>query len=173
MRDRRFRLLVNPFQYKLVKRVFLYWLIYQLSLWNFLFFWRLIAEGRGNPWEQYVRFFRDFYPMLFCFALVVPFFALDALRLSHRVVGPMNRFRSAMRQITAAQPVRRVRLRNGDELDDMLHDFNAMLEALQRRGALTLLDAVPVDSAAQDSTIRLREDAEGGSHGPTHPAQTA
>ena len=72
-------------------------------------------------------------PDLFCFALVVPFFAWDAMRLTHRVVGPLNRFRRAMREIAAGESVRLVRLREGDELDDMQRDFNAMLDQLQKR----------------------------------------
>ena len=202
MRDRRFRLIVSPFQYKLLRRVFLYWLIYQLSLWNFLFFWRLLAEGKGDPFAQYVRFFQDFYPMLFCFALVVPFFAWDAMRLTHRVVGPLNRFRRAMREIAAGESVRLVRLREGDELDDMQRDFNAMLEALERRGALQLIHSSPAvlrqqanaptldasnqaegaDAQAERVSLRnqdlpaalkLREDRDESSDGRSHPSQTA
>ncbi|HZT82103.1 MAG TPA: hypothetical protein VFA26_17885 [Gemmataceae bacterium] len=144
MRERRTVVWIDRFQSRLVLRLGLYWLVYQLALWNFLFVWRLLEEGKGDPVEQYGRFFRDFYPMLLCFLIVAPFFAWDALRFAHRVVGPLYRFRRTVQALAAGQPVRRVQLRDGDYLVEMRDDLNALLDALERQGVIRVLGpAVP------------------------------
>ncbi|HXG10718.1 MAG TPA: hypothetical protein VNK04_13255 [Gemmataceae bacterium] len=147
MREERSRIWVDPFQSKLFLRVVGYWLIYQFSLWNCLFAWRLLAEGQGNLLEQYGRFCLEFYPMLLCFLVLVPFFAWDAVRFSHRLVGPISRFRQAMQDIAAGQPVRPIQLRQGDYLSDLQDDFNAMLAALRQRGLVTTADDAAGDDA--------------------------
>src|SRR5437764_15093867 len=105
MRERRFRIWIDGFQSKLYWRIFAYGLIYQVSLWNFLFAWRLTSEGKGNLWEQYVHFFWDFYPMFFCFLLIVPFIAWDAVRFAHRLAGPIYRFRKTVQAVAGGDPV--------------------------------------------------------------------
>jgi hypothetical protein len=136
MKDERSRIWVHRFQSKLLLRVVAYWFLYQFSLWNCLFTWRLLAEGKGNLLEQYGRFCLDYYPMLLCFLVLVPFFAWDAVRFSHRLVGPIVRFRRAMQAIAAGQPVQPIRLREGDYLVELQQDFNVMLAALEQRGLM-------------------------------------
>jgi hypothetical protein len=130
--------MVNQFQGKLLWRFVVYWLIYQISVWNFLFCWQLFGEGRGNPLEQYVRFVGVNYPTLFCLAGLVPFFVWDAMRFTHRVAGPICRFRRTILAIAAGEPVRRVKLRDGDHLNELAGDINEMLDALEKRGAITI-----------------------------------
>ena len=162
MKDRRNRTLVHRFQYKLLGRLLVYGVIYQASLWNFLFFWRLIQEGKGNLAEQYSRFFHDYYPMVFCFLLLVPLFVWDVIRFTHRVVGPIVRFRKLMRDITNGQPVRLVQLRAGDQLMEMQDDFNAMLLVLNEQGAVALIDPAGSDEGRRTprSQLEAREQAD-------------
>lgn len=141
MRERRYHRLVDRFQYKLATRMTMYWLVYQFTLFNFLFCWRLLRQGPGNIVQQYGQFFMEFYPMLFCFLLLVPAFLWDAIKFYHRVAGPIVRFRQAINDVASDRPLQRVRLRDGDELLDLRDDFNAMLESLARRGAVTLTEA--------------------------------
>ena len=51
---------------------------------------------------------------------------------------PIHRFRQTLQSVTAGQPVRLLKLRDGDFLEEMKDDFNAMLEALQRQGVPAL-----------------------------------
>lgn len=136
--NRRHRVMINQFQGKLQWRLVMYWLIYQVSMWNFLFCWQLLGEGKGNPLEQYYRFIGVNYPALFCLAILVPFFAWDAMRFTHRVAGPIYRFRQTLQAIAAGEPVRQVKLRNGDHLNEVADDINEMLEALEERGVITI-----------------------------------
>jgi hypothetical protein len=143
LKNRRSRLMINRFQGKLLWRFVAYWFIYQFTMWNFLFGWHVLREGRGNPAEQHLRFFQAQYPMLIVFAILVPFFAWDALKLSHRVAGPIYRLRQTIRTIIAGQPVRRVKLRDGDHLTEVAEDVNEMLLTLEERGAITIDRSAP------------------------------
>lgn len=172
MKDRRKQMLVHEFQYKMIGRFVLYGVIYLITFWNFLFFWRLIQEGSGNVFDQYRRFFLDYYPMLLCFLLLVPFLGWDVVRFTHRLVGPIYRFRQTLQVIAAGKPVRRVRLRAGDQLTEMRDDLNAMLQALSERGALTLIDAPrPADNSP--SAVGSSNEAEDSSHVHPFPTQSA
>ncbi len=140
MRNRRHRTLVESFQHKLIVRMISYWFIYQLALWNFLFCWRLLSDGKGDFFAQFNLFLRESSPMLICFAVLVPAFAWDAVRSYHRIARPIGLFRQIARDIAEDRPVRPVRLQDGDELQGMKDDFNAMLDALASRGALTMAE---------------------------------
>jgi hypothetical protein len=151
MREDRKKVWIDGFQTRLFFRIAAYWLIYQVALLNILFVWRLLQEGPGNPLEQYGRFFLDFYPALICFVLVVPILAWDAVRFSHRLIGPLYRFRKTMQTIANGEPVRPIKLREGDFMLDMRDDFNRMLEELQRQGANVLKPADAVKEQQQRS----------------------
>ena len=157
MKDRRSRLIVNQFQSKMLLRILAYWFIYQCTLWNFLFCLNLLEDGTGSFLEQHLRFFRGHYPILICLVFLVPFFAWDAIRFTHRVSGPIHRVRQTIRAITAGKTVSRIRPRKGDQLQDMVGEFNGMLEFLQQQGVLKLSDSRPSidDSQPADASDRL------------------
>lgn len=143
MKEERKKVWVNAFQTKLFVRIGMYWLIYTVALWNLLFIWRLLSEGSGDPLDQYARFFADYWPALLCFAVVVPVLAWDAVKFSHRLVGPLYRFHQAIQTIGNGEPVQPMKLRDDDFLLEMKDDFNRMLDTLQRNGAAVLKPANP------------------------------
>jgi hypothetical protein len=145
MHEERKKVWISTIQTKLFLRTCFYWLIYQVTLWNLIFVWRLLQEGPGNPLEQYMRFLSDFAPAVLVSLALLPILAWDAVKFGHRVVGPLYRFRTTMQSITAGEAVAPVRLRDGDLLQDMRDDFNAMLESLQKRGVEVLKPATPVE----------------------------
>jgi hypothetical protein len=152
MREKRVCVWIDGFQSKLFFRILCYSLIYQVTLWNFLFVWRLLEEGPGNPIEQARGFFLSNYPMLICCLVIVPFFAWDAVRFSHRLVGPIYRFRKTIQSVTAGEKVRPIKLRDGDYLTEMRDDLNAMMGSLQARGAL-ILDVAGAGSNGQPQAV--------------------
>jgi hypothetical protein len=141
MRQERTKVWIDNFQTKLFIRMGWYWLIYQVSLWNLVFVWRLLQEGPGNLLEQYGRFCLDYAPALLGCVALAPILAWDAVKFAHRVVGPIYRFRKTMRAVAAGEAVRPIKLRQGDFLVEMQDDFNAMLDALQRQGVPVLAPA--------------------------------
>ena len=145
MADERKKIWINVFQTKLFIRIAVYWSIYMITLMNLLFVWRLIVEGPGNPLEQYLRFLVRFAPALILVALLMPAVAWDAIKYSHRLVGPLVRFRKTLQDMAAGNPVQPIKLRNGDYLTEMRDEFNAMLEALQRLGVPVLKPTDPTE----------------------------
>jgi hypothetical protein len=151
MREDRKKVWIDHVQTKLFYRIVVYWTIYQLSLINLVFVWRLVTEGAGNPLEQYGRLLIDFLPMLVGCVVLLPFLAWDAVKFGHRVTGPIYRFRKSLQALADGEAVRPIRLREGDLLTETRDDFNRMLETLQRRGYPALL---PNDPKASESSAR-------------------
>jgi nitrogen fixation/metabolism regulation signal transduction histidine kinase len=65
-------------------------------------------------------------------------FIYDAVHLTHRVVGPLYRFRQVIRAVTSGEEVALIQLRKRDYLGEMKDEFNEMLKALEQRGAVVL-----------------------------------
>ena len=162
MKEERSRIWVDAFQSRLYMRVVAYWLIAVVSVWNFLFVWRLVQEGKGDPVEQFLRFCGELYPLLICFSVLVPFFAWDAVRFSHRLVGPLVRIQKTLRTLGKCEPTRPIQLRDGDYLLELKDDLNALIAVLEQRGLLPPASAreeastaapasAPVSASAQEA----------------------
>jgi hypothetical protein len=149
--EERKKVWVDPFQTRLTLRIAVYLVLFLVVLVNFLFVWRLATQGMDNPGEKFVGMLRDYLPVGICLLVLVPVMAWDAIRFSHRLVGPMVRFRRTMQSVAQGEPVRPVKLREGDYLTDLRDDFNQMLEALQRRGVPVLKPAVGAEDEAARS----------------------
>ncbi|HVS38400.1 MAG TPA: hypothetical protein VMS17_22775 [Gemmataceae bacterium] len=147
--EERKKVWIHAYQTRILLRIGCYWLIYLVALWNLLFVWRLLAEGPGNLLDQYWRFVQDYYPPLVLFVLLLPVAAWDAVKFAHRVVGPLVRVRQTLKDIAEGKPVRPIRFRDGDYLGELRDEFNATLEALQRRGVTVLKPADPDEADAQ------------------------
>jgi hypothetical protein len=149
MREDRKKVWVDQFQTRLFVRIGVYLTVYVVGLCNLLFIWRLLEEGPGNPLEQYVSVMVDNASSLICLAVLLPVVAYDAIHFSHRLVGPLARFRRAMEDITKGEPVRPMKLRDDDYLNDLRDDFNRMLEALQKQGVPVLMPHDPSEQSQE------------------------
>ncbi len=147
--DDRKKVWVHEFQTRLTMRIAGYLALFMLVLANFLFAWKLISEGVSDPWQQFLAMLWEHLPVCILLLILVPVMAWDAMRFSHRLVGPMVRFRRTMQSIAEGEPVRPIKLREGDYLTDLRDDFNQMLESLQRRGVTVLQPTVPEQEPAQ------------------------
>lgn len=146
LHNQRKKVWIDSFQTRLAWRIVLYLALLPPVLLNLLFIWKLLSEGVHDPGEQLLALLRQFAPVGVCLLIVVPVMAWDAIRFSHRLVGPLVRFRRAVQDIACGEAVRPIKLREGDYLGEFRDDFNRMLESLQRRG----LDVVRADTNAVD-----------------------
>jgi len=99
----------------------------------------LFYEQFGNLWYQY-------WPVLVCMACMLPFFLLDALKLSNRFAGPLFRLRRHMHLLAEDKQVEPLIFREEDFCHEMALDFNRILERQKnasdsRFGDQTLTDA--------------------------------
>lgn len=151
MREERKKIWIDQFQTRLFWRILAYLVIYFITLGNLLFIWRLISDGPGNPLEQYFNSFLDYAPPLLFLVALLPILAWDALRFTHRLVGPLVRFRRAFQDLAQGKPVHPIKLRAGDFLEELRDDFNQMLETLQRQGISVLKHADPPDATPEQN----------------------
>jgi methyl-accepting chemotaxis protein len=143
--EERKRVWVDHFQTRLMWRIIGYLGLFLVVLVNFLFAWKLMLEGVHDPLGQWLEMFRDYLPVAVCLLLLVPAMAWDAIRFSHRLLGPMVRFRRTMQSIARGELVPPIKLRQGDHLTELRDDFNIMLDALQRRGVPILKPTVTAE----------------------------
>jgi hypothetical protein len=134
MKDSRVKTWVSQYQSILVRRMLLYWAVFQLSILNIMFIWGYLSDGERSASEYLAVFLPGTVPMLACFLFLAPFFCWDAVRLSHRLVGPLVRFRRAIQGLAAGERVARIELRKDDFLVDMKDDLNQLIGALQGQG---------------------------------------
>lgn len=131
------RLYVNRYlQGRVIAYVAWYWCIYHIALWHAMFLFCYLQYRRdleaGGPIqtfsELYTRFAAGHIAVIVCAAVVLPVVLWDVLKLTHRVVGPLVRFTSVLRQLAQGESVRKFQLRRGDllvGLQDALNEFLA------------------------------------------------
>lgn len=149
MAEDRKKVWVDPFQTKLSLRIGAYLVVFFVVFCNFLFAWKMLEEGPIDPAQQFLDTLRSNAPVLICLIVLVPVMAWDTIRFSHKLVGPVIRFRKTLQEMADGEPVRPIKLRDGDYLTEMRDEFNRMLEELQKRGVPVLKPADPAQ--AQDA----------------------
>jgi hypothetical protein len=134
--SKRRKVWIDRFQTTLSIRLAIYFLLYQVALWVVFFInGRLTALGESMGWTG---------PS--CGMILTPvvaiglalLFIFDAVHETHRVVGPLYRFRKTIQAVTNGEEIALIKLREGDYLQDLKDDLNAMLRALEQRGAVHL-----------------------------------
>lgn len=152
MAEERKKIWVDSFQTKLSLRILGYLGIFFVVFFNFLFAWRMLIEGPTDPAAQCLATLRENGPTFALLLALVPIMAWDSIRFTHRLVGPLVRFRRTMQAIAAGEAVRPIKLRKGDYLTEMRDDFNRMLEELQKRGVPVIKPADLVQDANAKKT---------------------
>lgn len=122
-------------QGRIIARIAGYWVLYHVVLWHALFIYRYVqhradvADGAAAlPFRQlFQQFSTDFYPVIFCAALILPVFMIDFVRMTHRIAGPLVRFRTVLGELMAGKRVKSFELRKGDLLTEFEEDFNRFL----------------------------------------------
>lgn len=138
VKNLRKRIWIDPFQTGLVVRIVAYCLIFQLAAWVFF--------ALSDQIDRYIesiggegRFFSSpFVRSMWALVLLLPPLALEVIRFSHRLVGPLFRLRNTIRAISKGEPVNLVQFRDGDLLGDLKDDFNLMLRHLEQKGLVVV-----------------------------------
>jgi methyl-accepting chemotaxis protein len=137
VRQKRKKIWIDRFQTTLCVRIAFYFILYQVAVWSLIVIERNIynvLEAVQGP-EVAARCFLFLGGAIVVLGLL---FLYDALKLAHRLVGPLYRFRQALKAVAEGDEVELMRLRQGDYLHELKDDFNDMLTALEQRGAVVL-----------------------------------
>jgi len=88
--------------------------------------------------------------------------AIHTIFVTHRVVGPLVRFRRMMREIAAGKLAQRIKLRDHDYLDDEAADLNEMSASLVARMQAVKASAEKAARSAAEAERALHGTAEHG-----------
>jgi nitrogen fixation/metabolism regulation signal transduction histidine kinase len=152
LQNARSRIWVHRFQTHLLIRISLYFFLYQVAV-------AAIFVIGCDIFQAYQDVLNQTTPA-YCVAVgagillfVGLLFISDAVKFTHRIVGPLYRFRQAFRAIAAGEEVPVLKLRKGDYLHDLKAEFNAMLEALKQRGAVVVKAPDPAVGQADPRSV--------------------
>jgi hypothetical protein len=132
------KLFVNKFfQGKTIRRVAFYWCTYHLVLWHVMFLYRymqyrgeLLAGARAQTFAAlYGQFTLEHYAVIVCALAILPLVVWDVLTYTHRVVGPLARFRHCLKLLSHGEVVTQVTIRKGDFLVDLQQSLNEFLDS--------------------------------------------
>lgn len=126
-------------QGNLMLRMVMYWAIYNVALIAAMIggnVMKVIPEvldgSRAYSASQFWSEFTDQQgPMLMAIFVLCPLLIWDMLRYSHRIAGPIHRFRKALADHVAGQPLQTVKLRNGDMLLEFQDTWNEFVRYKQ------------------------------------------
>lgn len=136
-KSQRKRIFVNcRIQGSVLLRLIGYWAVYHFVLWHSLFlfeFMRYRVEMlNGGPLmtfsELYAAFFWKYYPMLLAAVTILPLFLYDSIRTTHRIAGPLLRFKNTLKRLRNGEHIESIQLRKGDLLIDFQNEFNEFLK---------------------------------------------
>ena len=136
---KRKRLWVDPpFQGRLLARLGTYAVLYFFILWHvgFLFeacFGANRADGTHSFSQLYVAFAGRNLALLVCFLLILPAALYDVLQFSHRVAGPLLRFRRYLDDMAAGKTVPEFRPRKHDLMRELFASFNGLVKRWNAR----------------------------------------
>jgi nitrogen fixation/metabolism regulation signal transduction histidine kinase len=137
MQYKRKKIWIDRFQTYLVARIALYCVLFQAAVWALA----MIDRSVNGALEVFMGPDGAAYCYAIAFVGIIALTAsamYDAIKFAHKLVGPIYRFRKTVQAITAGEELELIRLRDGDFLQDLKDDFNNMLVALEKRGAITL-----------------------------------
>lgn len=137
MADQRRKIWIDRFQTVLFWRIAFYFVFYQAAVWSLV----VIEWNTFNTLESLFGTTMALNFMIFMAVVVVGvgiLFIYDAIKVAHRIVGPLVRFRKAFQAIRDGDEVELIKLREGDHLQELRNEFNEMLKVLEERGAIVI-----------------------------------
>lgn len=116
-------------------RFALYWIGYHFTLWHAMLLYGYIrgnlltafTGGGMSFWEYYMAFFQANNTILIAAAAICPIMLWDTLRVTHRIAGPIVRFKDVLKRLSRGEHVEKVQLREKDLMDDLRDAFNEFL----------------------------------------------
>lgn len=152
MHEMRKKIWIDRFQTHLSLMFAVYALVYQAIVFVLIFCWRTLTAAIESITGTEVSWL--FYATVPVFLILVAvYFIYDGVKYTHRIVGPLYRFRQTIKAILAGEPVDVVRLRKGDYLGEMRDDLNELLELLEQRGIIEVKRPAPAASPKQATAV--------------------
>jgi methyl-accepting chemotaxis protein len=142
MREKRTKIWIDRFQTRLFIRIAVYFLLYQAVVGAIFYFGYGFYAAHRQTSNQEVPGFLLLLAgsVMICLAAA---FIYDAIKFTHRIVGPLYRIHQLIKTIVAGDHPQPLTLRTGDYLQDLKDDINRMLNILEQQGAIVLKKKEP------------------------------
>lgn len=132
-------------QGNLMWRFIMYWVVYNIALVVTMagdqLVWRLPDMVTGNSTFNFGEFLSTFgtanRPLFLAMAIFCPLLLWDMMRYTHRIAGPMYRFRKAMEDHINGAPLSNVQLRDGDLMKEFQETFNQFVAHVEQQKSQT------------------------------------
>jgi signal transduction histidine kinase len=125
-------------QYRYVELILMHILIFFLITVAIIYFsgWRQMVQKLSNVYPQamLVNILNAIYIKLWIgFLILLPIACISAILASHKIAGPLVRIRRALDQLTESDYNLFVKLRKGDDLQDVADQINKLAETLRKK----------------------------------------
>src|SRR5262249_10313332 len=118
MSEDRKKIWIDSFQTKIALRMGAYFVASVVVVFNLLFAWELLIHGPADQAQTFVDTLKAHLPMFICLFVLMPVMAWDMVMMTHRMEGPIVRFRHTINAIANGEPVRPIKLRKDDYLTE-------------------------------------------------------
>lgn len=159
-KSRRSRLLVDRLQYRLLFTHWIYFLLLLLVFAGTLFLPLVLRLRdpstslleRERVAEQFLSLHAYLWPAVLVLLLLLTF---HSIFMSHRIAGPLVRFRHRFRQLGEGDLVSSIKLRQGDYLTDEANVMNEAVDSLSKRLEQVRRSSQEAEAAAAELRRRL------------------
>jgi hypothetical protein len=136
VKAKRKKIWIDSFQTYLSLRLALYFAAYMITVWA----WVVIDRDTTTMLGARLGPVAGYWSILSASIIVLVglLFTYDVVRFSHRIVGPLYRFRKYLKAIVDGEELTLMTLRKDDFLQELKDQFNEVLKVLEERGAVTL-----------------------------------
>jgi hypothetical protein len=132
----RWRLFIDrPIQGALLLRALAYWAVCLLTQQLIVFLFVVITSSSDDFQVNGARVLWHIQVSMAASLAILPMILLDALKLSHRWVGPIFRLRATLHALTHGEGVAPIQFREGDFWHDLARDMNVVTAELHRHRA--------------------------------------
>lgn len=137
VKNRRKRLIISSgLQFRYVGGVLFAMLFVSLVVGYFIYqnIWNvLLNESRYNDWSPFLNAVKDQTDrqIFFGVAISIVLMMVVSVYMSHKIAGPLYRLKKCFLDVAKGDLSFEMRLRKGDELTDLVDDFNGMMHSLK------------------------------------------
>ena len=147
---RRQNLSKHKVQVRLVARIALHWLIFFATSIAVLYVWQLLLSG--DPFNFFSievgEVLEKSAPVFVVLVVLIPLFVWDTVKLSNRIVCPVNRLESAIARAADGEVIEPMACRITDPWHPLFSEFNRLLERVDGVGRT----GHPDDRTSADTT---------------------
>ncbi len=116
----------------LVIRTVMYWFFCLCTILLFVAVGTLFSGQLNSAGNLFAGVWRQYWPAVLACVLLLPLVAIDVIRFSHRIVGPLIRLENEMKRMADGERVQAVHFRTRDHWHSLAEQFNRIVELQQQ-----------------------------------------